>query len=98
MRITNKELLVNFVKKHPDTSSSIIKWVESVSNTEWKNHADIKKTYPSADYVGNERYVFNIKGNNYRLVVVVVFLAGSLTIRFAGTHADYDKIKNCSTI
>lgn len=98
MRITNKELLVNFIKKHPDSNTPITKWVESVSSAEWKNHADIKKIYPSADYVGNERYVFNIKGNNYRLVVVVVFSAGSLTIRFAGTHADYDKIKDCSTI
>lgn len=98
MRITNKELLANFIKKHPGSSTSITRWIETVVNAEWKSHADIKNTYPSADYVGNERYVFNIKGNNYRLIVVVVFIADSLIIRFAGTHADYDKIKDCSII
>lgn len=51
----------------------------------------------SADYVGNSRYVFNIKGNHYRIVTVVVFFAGSMVIRFIGTHAEYDKI-DASTI
>jgi len=64
---------------------------------EWKNHNELKADYPSADYVKNNRYVFNLMGNNYRLVVVVVFFAGEINIRFAGTHAEYNKI-NASTI
>ena len=48
--------------------------------------------FASADYVANNRYVFNIKGNSYRIVVVLIFFAGELNIRFAGTHAEYDKI------
>ncbi|MDR2937971.1 MAG: type II toxin-antitoxin system HigB family toxin, partial [Prevotellaceae bacterium] len=55
------------------------------------------KTFNSADSVGNQRYVFNIKGNSYRLVVVVKFTIQFVYVRFVGTHKEYDKI-NCSTI
>ena len=61
-------------------------------------HNDLKDTFPSADYVGNGRYVFNISGNNFRIVAVVLFIGGILELRFVGTHAEYDKIKNCSEI
>lgn len=57
-----------------------------------ENHNELKKDFLSADYVGNNRYVFNIRGNNYRLVSVVVFFAGTMVIRFIGTHNDYDRI------
>lgn len=57
-----------------------------------ENHNDLKNDYLSADYVGNNRYVFNIRGNKYRLIVLVVFFAGNVDIRFVGTHADYDSI------
>jgi mRNA interferase HigB len=53
--------------------------------------------FPAADYVGNSRYVFNIRGNNYGVVAVVVFISGILKIRFVGTHFEYDKI-DCKTI
>ena len=58
---------------------------------------DIKVDFLSVDYVGNQHYVFNIRGNNYRLVVVVKFTIGYVFIRWVGTHKDYDKI-DCSTI
>ena len=61
------------------------------------NHADLKQMFPSADYVKNGRYVFNIGGNNYRIVAVVFFIGGVMNIRFVGTHAEYDKIDS-STI
>ena len=63
----------------------------------WKNLSEIKVDFPSTDYVGNQHYVFNIKGNNYRLVVVVKFTIGYIFIRFVGTHKQYDQI-DCSTI
>ena len=53
--------------------------------------------FPSADYVKNGRYVFNIGGNNYRVVAVVIFIGGVMNIRFVGTHSDYDKI-DCAII
>ena len=68
------------------------KWVTKVTKASWKNHNELKNDYLSADYVGNNRYVFNIKGNKYRLIVLVVFFAENIDIRFVGTHSDYDAI------
>lgn len=97
MIIANKEILSNFVNSHARATKSLNKWVEDVASSEWKNHAELKKTFPSADYVKNGRYVFNIGGNNFRIVAVVIFIGGIMNIRFVGTHAEYDKI-DASTI
>ena len=97
MIIRKRELLDSFAAKHSDAQKALQRWVTLVEEAEWQSHADLKLTFPSADYVGNGRYVFNIRGNNYRLITVVVFVAGLLTVRFVGTHAEYDKI-NSSTI
>ncbi len=97
MIIANKILLDAFVQKHANAAKPLNKWLTDVMAAHWKNHAELKKMYPSVDYVKNGRYVFNISGNNYRLVAVVVFVGGIMNIRFIGTHAEYDKI-DCSTI
>ena len=97
MKIWDKELIDKFTDKHTDASSAFQRWIDIVEDAEWKSHAELKMSFPSADYVGNNRYVFNIRGNNYRMVVVVVFIAGMLKIRFIGTHAEYDKV-DCKTI
>lgn len=97
MIIANKELLNAFVQKHASAAKPLNKWLSDVSAAEWKSHADLKQTFPSADYVKNGRYVFNIAGNNYRLVAVVIFIGGVMNLRYIGTHAEYDKI-DCSTI
>jgi len=76
----------------------LAKWVDDVSKAKWKNHNELKIDYPSADYVGNKRYVFNIKGNHYRLVIAAVFIAEIIEVRFLGTHAEYDKIKDIQSI
>ena len=97
MIILNKKLLDEFAFKHADVEHVIQRWIDIVEEANWKSHIELKFDFPSADYVGRERYVFNIRGNNYRMVVVVAFIAGSLTIRFFGTHKEYDKI-DCKTI
>lgn len=97
MEIANKKLIGDFVRKNPRSISPLKKWMESVTAAQWKSHNDLKETFPSADYVKNGRYVFNIGGNNFRLVAVVLFIEGKAIIRFIGTHAEYDKI-DCSTI
>ena len=97
MKILNKELLDKYIHRYADIESALQRWIDIVEEANWKSHVDLKCDFPSADYVGKERYVFNIRGNNYRMVVVVVFIAGSLTIRFIGTHKEYDKI-DCLTI
>mgnify|MGYP002170382215 CR=1 FL=1 len=89
---------VNTTRKHPDAADPLMRWAEFVEKTEWKSHAELKQAFPSADYIGNDRYVFNISGNKFRLVTIVVFFQGFLHIRFVGTHAEYDKIKDIKNI
>lgn len=98
MRITGSEKLEALCRKHADAKPAIEKWVQEVRSAQWKNHADLKNDFLSADFVGNDRYVFNIKGNRYRLVIAVVFVRGNVFIRFAGTHSEYDRIKNIQNI
>jgi len=98
MKIADKTVLDNFMDKHADTRNPINKWIDIVENNNFNNHNELKSIFPYADYVGNGRYVFNIKGNKYRFVVLVVFIAGFMQIRFCGTHAQYDKIKNIENI
>lgn len=98
MIITNKIVLTEFSRKHADTVKPLNKWIETIEDNVFENHNELKALFPSADYVGNSRYVFNIKGNNYRLVVLVIFINSRMQVKFCGTHAEYDKIKNIENI
>ena len=97
------DLIYSFLKEdyetkgYEDSRIALERWYDITEKAEWKNLSDIKVDFLSADYVGNQHYVFNIRGNNYRLVVVVKFTIGYVFIRWVGTHKDYDKI-DCSTI
>jgi len=97
MRIFTEQRLKEYTEEHPESKIALQDWVSIVKKSDWTCFADIKKTYNSVDYVGNQRYVFNIKGNNYRLVVVIKLTIQFVYIRFIGTHNEYDKI-NCLTI
>jgi mRNA interferase HigB len=97
MIIANKELLVDFVQSHSNAAKPLNKWVEVIKAAQWHSHIDLKQQFPAADYVKNGRYVFNIGGNKYRLVAVVIFIGCVMNIRFIGTHAEYSKI-DCATI
>jgi len=98
MKILFPEKVEEFEHNHPDAKEALERWSGLLANATWKYHAELKQDFPSADYVGNNRYVFNIKGNNYRTVVLVVFFAGTAAIRFIGTHSEYDKIKDIKNI
>lgn len=98
MRIANKNVLDAFAVKHTDIINALNKWVEIIENNDFNNHNELKNIFPAVDYLGNERYVFNIKGNRYRFVVLVTFIAGIRQVRFCGTHGDYDKIKDIKNI
>jgi len=67
-------------------------WHRETEKAEWKNPNELKLEYPSASILENERIVFNIKGNKYRLIVKMNFEYQVLWIKFLGTHAEYDKI------
>ena len=94
MRIVSHRRLVEFYQSegHGDSKAALERWYGMVEQAEWKSLSDIKVDFPATDYVGNQHYVFNIKGNKYRLVVVVKFTISHIFIRFVGTHAEYDKI------
>lgn len=98
MKIVDKILLDQFTKKHAGTITAENKWIETIEDNEFANHNELKIMFPTADYVGNQRYVFNIKGNQYRFVVVIVFTSTYMRIKFCGTHAEYDKIKDIKNI
>ena len=92
MRIISRRILREFWEKHPDASIPLQTWFRDVEQATWKTPADIKTVYQNASFVGNNRVVFNIKGNHYRLVVVVVYQHDVVNIRFVGTHQEYDRI------
>ena len=92
MVIIAKSALTRFAVKHTDTLVALMEWYDIVSEADWSNVNEVKHTFNSADYVGNERMVFNIKGNRYRLVASVIFSIRTVYIKFIGTHTEYDKI------
>jgi mRNA interferase HigB len=97
MRVIAINTLKEFWNKHADAEQPLKEWYVKTCRANWKTLADMKNDFNSVDYVGNQRYVFNIKGNNYRLVVAVKFTPGLIYIRFVGTHDEYDRI-DVSTI
>jgi mRNA interferase HigB len=97
MRIIAHRTIANYYKLHADAEEALESWYHIAKEAQWRNLQDIKSTFNSVDFVGNQRYVFNIKGNNYRLVGKILFLHQIIYIRFVGTHKEYDKI-DCSTI
>lgn len=92
MRIIAVKTLRTFWEKYADARQPLQAWYHDVRRAEWKTPADIKNEYRNASIVGNNRVVFNIKGNEYRLVVAVQYQHGIVYIRFIGTHEQYDKI------
>ena len=92
MRIIAKRTLRDFWTKHADSEQQLKAWYRETEKTEWENINDLKKDYPSASILQDNRIVFNIKGNNYRLIVKFNFEYQVCYIRFIGTHAEYDKI------
>ena len=97
MRIFTEQALKEYAEAHPESKTALQEWANTVKQSERFCFADVKKTFNSADSVGNQHYVFNIKGNTYRLVVVIKFTVKFVYIRFIGTHKEYEII-NCSTI
>jgi mRNA interferase HigB len=92
MRIFTEQRLKEYVEKNPESKVALQDWVSTVKKSNWTCFADIKKTYNSVDSIGSQRYVFNIKGNSYRLVVVIKFTIQFVYIRFIGTHEEYNRI------
>ncbi|MDE5711589.1 type II toxin-antitoxin system HigB family toxin [Bacteroides sp.] len=97
MRIFTEQALKECAESHPNSKAALQEWASVVKKSKWTCFADVKQAFNSVGNVGNQHYVFNIKGNNYRLVVVIKFTVRFVYIRFIGTHAEYDKI-DCANI
>ncbi len=98
MRVISFAAIRDFIAVHADAEQPLKDWYKAVSKAYWRNFSDIKQTFNTVDYVGNDRYVFDIKGNNYRIVAIVLFVNQKVYIRFVGTHKEYERIKDIKNI
>ena len=92
MRVFNRSTVTAYGDAHADARGALLAWFDEVQHASWAGPNDIRQSYPSASIINDERVVFNIKGNKYRIVVSVKFQFFVVYIRFIGTHAEYDKI------
>lgn len=92
MRVIAVASLRAFWLQHPDAEQPLKAWYEEASKASWMQPSDIKAQYRSASILKNRRVVFNIKGNDYRLIVAVAYDFGAIYIKFVGTHQQYDAV------
>ena len=91
MRVVGRDKLEAFKRKHPQSRGPLDAWLAETSHASWRRWADIKATYPKADWISGNRVVFDIKGNKFRLVVLVYFNMGQVIVERVRTQAEYDK-------
>ena len=98
MVIITKTTIQEYGKTHTNAIDALNDWFIRTKLADWSNFNELRQDFPSCDFVGNDRFVFNIKGNRYRLVTIIHFDIRTVYVRFIGTHAEYDKIKNIQNI
>lgn len=92
MRVISKRILREFWELYPDCTQQLKSWYQEMDSSSLYNPTDIKTDYPNASFLANNRVVFNIKGNKYRLIVKISYKYQMIWIRFIGTHTKYDQI------
>lgn len=92
LRAIAKKVLRDFWTKHPDCEQQLKSWYKEAEDATWKSPNEIKREYPSASILEDNRIVFNVKGNNYRLIIKINYHYQMIWIRFIGTHSEYDRI------
>ena len=94
MHIISKKKLIKFWEQpsYRDAENPLKAWYAEAKRASWRTPSDVKAKYGNASFLANNRVVFNIAGNKYRLVVEIYYTSGVVLIRFIGTHAEYDKI------
>lgn len=92
MHVVSFPPLLKFVAAHPEARQSVLAWCDEAKKARWKQPADIKAQYAHASILKNRRVVFNLKGNDYRLIVAVAYNTGFVYVKFVGSHAQYDLI------
>lgn len=91
MKLVGKDRLLAFLERHADARGPLGSWVAEVEEVAWNSPTDIKAKYPSASFLPDNKVIFNIKGNRYRLKVIVAFATQSVVILNVGTHAEYNR-------
>ena len=92
MRIIARSTLREFWEHHAEVEPALRAWIDDAAQADWQSPADIKSIYANASIIANNRAIFNIKGNKYRLIVHIRYDIGIIFIRFIGTHREYDDI------
>lgn len=92
MRVIAVGTLKAFWTRHSRAEQPLKAWYDEVRAAKWATPQDIKDAYASASFLRNNRVVFNIKGNDFRLIVAVAYRAQIVYIKFVGTHAEYDEV------
>jgi len=92
MRIIAKSTLRDHWKKNRDSEQSLLSWYKVANKAKWSNFNQVKEQFGTCKVLGNDRIIFKIKGNNYRLIVKISFENQLIWIRFIGTHSEYDSI------
>ena len=92
MRIISRPVIHEFIARYPLSAGPLNEWYQKTKNNEWEKFSDIKSTWNSCDFIGNDRYVFDIGGNNYRLIAMIFFKKKILYIRRILTHKEYDEL------
>lgn len=93
MRVLGLDILDNFRRHHADAEEQVKAWVAEVKDAEWSKPTELKERYPRASILEDNRVVFRLKGNSYRLVVKISYKSQIVRVERAGTHAEYDKWK-----
>jgi len=92
VRIISTRTLRDFAARQPAAEQSLLAWADEVRKAQWTQPADVKAHFGSASILKSRRVVFNVKGNEFRIVAAVAYQLGVVYIKFVGTHADYDRI------
>lgn len=92
MRIISRKTLINFWEKYPESEQPLKSWFEESKNAQWNSPHDLKHQYKNTSIITNKRVVFNIKRNDYRLIVDIEYKIKLVFIVWIGTHKQYDKI------
>lgn len=93
MRLIGRKILTDFCQSHADVRNQISAWVGFVEHSEWKTPEDIKARFASVSFLPNNRVIFNLKGNSYRLEAKINYKLKIVKVVRIGTHAEYDKWK-----
>ena len=98
MRIIAKRTLQNFWENYPNSKQQLLVWFQVFDKNQFENSNAIKTVFGSADFIGNNKVVFNICGNHNRLIVKINYTTQIVCILFVGTHTEYDSLKNIKNL